>query len=370
MNKTLSLSLDFIRFLCAFLVFITHSEYLLDDNRLSLFAGFGHDAVLFFFILSGIVINYVSSGKEKNIIDFVVARLSRIYSVVIPSFLLTMLLYYIGSFYFSSFYDQYPNIGWFRLALSNLFFLSQSDFNYLSFNIPTNGPFWSICYEVWYYIIFSIFFFMKGKWRYILLVFACIAAGSKILILFPIWISGFLFFSNYKRITYRSNFVGAIIIVLFFIIYSLLRYYNIDDYLFLETAKCFGGPSLLAKELTWSKRFFPDYLISIIYLIMLAGIYISRELISRIICIFEKPIKFLAALTFPLYLFHYPILIFFSQLLSNNTLIELLCIFFVIVFAFFTNKFSIFLYHLFSELFNNIRNKSMVKADCSLQNVD
>jgi peptidoglycan/LPS O-acetylase OafA/YrhL len=64
MGKTYSSILDISRFLAALLVFIHHAEKVLRDKPLSAFALFGHDAVIFFFLLSGFVIGYVVKKRK------------------------------------------------------------------------------------------------------------------------------------------------------------------------------------------------------------------------------------------------------------------------------------------------------------------
>src|SRR5258708_36017678 len=70
----------------------------------------------------------------------------------------------------------------------NAAFLSQSwDLEYFPF---LDGPYWSLSYEVIYYIIFAFFIYTKGPLRWLLVSLACLAAGPKILALFPCWLVG------------------------------------------------------------------------------------------------------------------------------------------------------------------------------------
>lgn len=89
MDKTYSTLLDLSRFTAAFLVFIYHAEYIFKDSRLSILASFGHDSVIFFFLLSGFVIGFVSESKEDTLKKYAIARLARLYSVALPSILLS-----------------------------------------------------------------------------------------------------------------------------------------------------------------------------------------------------------------------------------------------------------------------------------------
>jgi peptidoglycan/LPS O-acetylase OafA/YrhL len=53
-----------------------------------------------------------------------------------------------------------------------------------------DGPYWSLSYEVMYYLIFAFFIYTKGLSRWLLVSVACAAAGPKILALFPCWLVG------------------------------------------------------------------------------------------------------------------------------------------------------------------------------------
>jgi peptidoglycan/LPS O-acetylase OafA/YrhL len=55
----------------------------------------------------------------------------------------------------------------------------------------SNAPFWSLAYEVWYYILFGLWLFVPGQRRRALLLFlGAVVAGPKILLLLPVWLFG------------------------------------------------------------------------------------------------------------------------------------------------------------------------------------
>ena len=59
MNPITSVYLDLIRFIAALLVVLSHAAYpRLDGVNFAMFGGFGRDAVMIFFVLSGYVIAY------------------------------------------------------------------------------------------------------------------------------------------------------------------------------------------------------------------------------------------------------------------------------------------------------------------------
>src|SRR5206468_3939655 len=54
----------------------------------------------------------------------------------------------------------------------------------------TNGPFWSLSYEFWYYIIFAAGVYFTGKKKIAGVTCVALIAGPKILVGLPIWLMG------------------------------------------------------------------------------------------------------------------------------------------------------------------------------------
>jgi peptidoglycan/LPS O-acetylase OafA/YrhL len=58
-----------------------------------------HLAVMVFFVLSGCVIAYTTFQRHPGDVQkYIIARLSRLYSVVIPALILTGILFFMGGF--------------------------------------------------------------------------------------------------------------------------------------------------------------------------------------------------------------------------------------------------------------------------------
>ena len=96
MTNALSLYLDALRFGAALAFFLSHYS----TGRISggLFWQFdgGRTAVLVFFVLSGFVIAWVSETRERTLEEYGLSRVARLYSVIIPAFVLTAALDRIG----------------------------------------------------------------------------------------------------------------------------------------------------------------------------------------------------------------------------------------------------------------------------------
>lgn len=107
MNKNFSLYLDIVRFVAALAVFLDHlsSKPFTENVLFHAFGLYGQLAVIVFFVLSGYVIAFVTATKELDAKSFFVARVSRIYSVVILALILTLLLDNIGMIFNGDFYQ-------------------------------------------------------------------------------------------------------------------------------------------------------------------------------------------------------------------------------------------------------------------------
>jgi peptidoglycan/LPS O-acetylase OafA/YrhL len=238
-------------------------------------------------VLSGFVINFAVDQKEQTISDYLVARFARLYSVVLPALLLTFVCDYIGTHhnarvYFMS-YESEPLA---KIAWASVF-LSQS---WQKVGLLSNVPFWSLCYEFWYYLIFGAFIFLKG-WQRILGVLLCsVVAGPAIIMLFPIWIMGAAAYRFSRTVTLTP--FSAKVIWAASALGSL-------------TAIIFNSQSDTLKSVYLPFAYGPmDFAIGIMFALNLVAASRLEFGISRI----HRPVAYLAGMTFALYLFHLPLL--------------------------------------------------------------
>lgn len=312
-KKEWSVFFDLTRFLAAILVLLHHAEQIFKEKNLSYFASFGHDAVIFFFILSGFVIRYTAEFKNYNFSDYLLARTARIYSVAIPSLLLVYILITIGSS-FSLNYDSYQNLDWLYILGVNTFFLNGTSL--FTVPVPTNGPYWSIAYEVWYYLIFGVFFYFRGIKKWCLLCVLFIVAGIKVLALFPLWLLGVWFYNNYQNINV-NKIASYFLLLLALILYCLNRALNFDDYLVNLTYSFLGGGENSNQLLGFSKRFLADYVIGLLMLLMLVSLIAILPLCREVLTRYSEGIKKMSSYTFSLYLYHFPILLFINNYIES-----------------------------------------------------
>jgi peptidoglycan/LPS O-acetylase OafA/YrhL len=195
MTEWTSFILNVLRFACAGLVVFDHIEVCGLSAYKLLPAGVSHLCVMIFFVVSGYVIAYTTDVKHRDAKDYFWARFKRIYTVLFPALVLTGILAAVGIWLKPEAYIHCVR-KWeaVRMAFAAL---NIQEIWFLNFGPQSNGPLWSLCYEVWYYIIWGVFcfsssFFKKGKeWkRWVLTFLACAIAGPKILLLMPVWLMG------------------------------------------------------------------------------------------------------------------------------------------------------------------------------------
>jgi len=195
------------------LFFVTYGEVSAPtrlDQILYFFTGYGHQAVIVFFVMSGYL---VGSGVIRNIDEgkwswrkYAVNRFTRLYVVLIPALIVGGLLDSAGIHWFgvigpyagAGFANMFPVPVQDRLGavplIGNLGFLQ-------TIGVPTfgsNGPLWSLANEFWYYILFPLFWLslrLPGNTlrRVIYLglgLGVAVLIGMPILSLFGVWLLG------------------------------------------------------------------------------------------------------------------------------------------------------------------------------------
>ena len=97
MTAALSLYLDLVRFVAATVVLLSHFAYTrISGGEYLIFRRFGADAVIVFFVLSGYVIAYVSAERERTLGEYAINRFARLYSVVFPGLIATVIFDQMG----------------------------------------------------------------------------------------------------------------------------------------------------------------------------------------------------------------------------------------------------------------------------------
>jgi len=308
MSRSFSLYLDLIRFVAALLVFLYHSN--LEFQLSSPIFHMGHEAVVVFFVMSGFIIAFCRDQKEPHISTFIVNRASRIYSVALPAIIITIIADLIGNQIAPEVYGNHYDLMWLRV-LSSLAFTNEMWM--VSIQSLSNVPYWSINYEVWYYVMFAVLFYSR-RFGLGLLALSALVMGPKILLLAPCWWVGvWLYYRN--PLQHVGKTVNLAIFILSIIAFSAFIHYNVSSLGWDFLASLMSADQF--ENLAFSRNVISDYLLGIIIVanfasarILFASLDIDDSRMTRLI-------RYLANFTFTLYLLHQPLLELFRAVLTK-----------------------------------------------------
>jgi peptidoglycan/LPS O-acetylase OafA/YrhL len=177
----------------------------------------------------------------------------------------------------------------------NLLFLGQSWNNSL---FPYNPPFWTLNYEVWYYIIFGAWVYIPSR---VPAFVAAIIAGAKIILLFPVWLTGVFI---YKKMPLLRKQCASRIFIITAI--SGLIFFWFDLAVQIRELMKVIWPNFMAVT-HGSGTFFGDFILGIIVAVnFIAAANMDMKILLR--C--EPAIRKFSGFTFSIYLFHMPLAIF------------------------------------------------------------
>jgi peptidoglycan/LPS O-acetylase OafA/YrhL len=321
--KRTSVHLDLIRGVSALAVLLYHVRglffvdypFLTTKSLLSIglyaISGYGHQAVMIFFVLSGYFIGtsvMESVGKVQwSWRTYLVSRITRLQLVLFPALVLGAVWDRIGMripqaapLYFGGLYKFYvPSVALrstVPVFLGNFFFLQ----SIVSPVFGSNGPLWSLSYEFWYYIVFPALILATATWVGIRLriLYACLALfllwfiGLQLSFYFLIWLVGALV----GRLPRPTRFKSA---------FPVLTW---------------SAGLIFVDALAWSRthRLSPDlltdYIVAFYFALWLYTLLLgSREDASPV---YAYGAKKLAGFSYTLYLTHFPALLLLRGLLN------------------------------------------------------
>lgn len=307
MNRATSLYLDLVRFGAALLVLLTHLAYpRFSDGLLLSLRSYGNDAVMVFFVLSGYVIAHTAAHRDRTLGAYVIHRAARVYSVALPALLATVLLDQLGRHLSPALYHgfQYQDDEPLRRVAHALTFSHELWFS--SWRVFSNGPYWSLGYECWYYVLFACAWYLRGTARALALLLVMGAVGPKILLLLPVWTLGVAVYGFNQR--YRPGVkTGAALWLMSLLLYAAFRASGARDGL-LAFSYAQWGRHFVEHSLHWSNEFLASYVIGLLVAMNFVGMHAWAPALERHLSPLEKPIRTWAACTFSLYLLHYPLL--------------------------------------------------------------
>jgi peptidoglycan/LPS O-acetylase OafA/YrhL len=292
-NRLLSSYLDFVRFFAALLVVLGHAKLhafgqgKVSDSVVLVTSAFPHVAVIIFFVISGYLVGgkLYSAGRDGFSAKYLVDRATRIYTVAIPALTVGFLVMAAQRFLYGHAFSLTSDrcVAGAERLFGSLLFLHRG-------LMPTpcfNGPFWSLIYEVFYYLFFfalAIAIVGKGRAK-IFGAIAAIALGiygvfepRQLIAYSTIWLLGMAAAQAHPFRGRALWFTLAIVGV--FLAQAFLRYDNAEPAFELLAALAMVGSILLLQR--WQPFQLP------------AGL--------------SKAFAFGAGMSYSLYLFHAPAL--------------------------------------------------------------
>ena len=193
--------MDIWRLFAVLLVFFTHVKNDPVAHTLHPLGLYGGEGVAIFFVLSGALVATSTWKPDITARSFAIARLSRLWSVVIPALLLTVVLDLIGRTFAPGVCRTVPNwtldaTGVWQ-ALAPILFVNMIP--HLAVSPGSNGPFWSLGTEAWCYLAFAVATFSRGTPRIVGLLAIAGVVGLLNLMLAPIWGMGVILAVGLRR---------------------------------------------------------------------------------------------------------------------------------------------------------------------------
>jgi peptidoglycan/LPS O-acetylase OafA/YrhL len=261
---------------------------------LAFFTGFGHQAVLLFFVISGWLVGgslLNRMGQPDAIANYTIDRMTRLWTVLIPTFVLTLL--------FSLNTGQTVPRG-IDLSPANEFSAAAFAGNLVGLQggvaVPEFGgnfPLWSLANETWYYVMFPLLVLMFTARRLaartacaVALVALAAFLPYDIVLFFSIWLLGVAF----SRIRIEAGLaVRCCWLALLLAVSVYYRLTGINDDI---------GP----------QTYVQDLICSLMFLVFLSSLQFKAAPASK----WQRPMagigKFFAEFSFTVYVLHVPLI--------------------------------------------------------------
>jgi peptidoglycan/LPS O-acetylase OafA/YrhL len=324
-----SIFLDVIRFAAAIGIAVAHLTQPFFSTGWPLLTDKAKAGLVALFLLSGFVIRYVTVIRKGEPRDFVIDRVSRVYSAVLPALLFTIVASYLARAANPAFY----NANWgdtmsrplLRIFLNLIFFAQSWNFTYSPLS---NEPFWTLSYEVFYYAMYGVLLYMGGVKKWIAFIVLCLLAGQHIMLLLPLWLFGCLLHDVYQKlrvvnvrpIRLHLGLLGAAVLGLLgapLLVRGLIEAKNVVTRIFLAHHH-------QPINLHWA------YVYYAIGIPLGYGMLWSMLLLDRVRMkdktSLVRSIRILSEATFPIYLIHFPLFVLIASVFPydrGNSLFKL-----------------------------------------------
>lgn len=300
-----SLLISLLRGLCAVEVAAAHlrAEFFpglramadppLAYQALAFFTGFAHQAVVLFFLISGWLVGgglLGKIGRPQALQAYAIDRLSRLWTVLVPTFVLMLVFGVLAGQLIPNTIDYSPSNNYSLLSFAgNLVGLQTVTME----PFGANFPLWSLANETWYYLMFPLLLVLvagstpvRRVLAMLTLVAIALALPYDMTLYFLVWLLGAIF----SRVRVDcSNAVRWLMLAVFGAVAAYFRLAGYND------------------DMT-AASFVQDLVYSLVFLLFLCSMHIKADPASRPMIRLRSAATFFAEFSFTLYVFHIPLI--------------------------------------------------------------
>jgi peptidoglycan/LPS O-acetylase OafA/YrhL len=300
-----SILVSLLRGLAAFIVVVAHLRAAMYPSLraiadpplwfkgLAFVSGFAHQAVLVFFVISGWLVGGSLLNRIKQpgaIANYAIDRVTRLWTVLIPTFLLTLLFAAATGTVSTDGLDFSPANQYSAITFAgNLIGLQRV----LLPDFGGNFPLWSLANETWYYVLFPVLTVACTTRRAVLriiclaaLFLLCLQLPTAIVAYFMIWLLGVLFSRIRIECGNAARWAWALLAL------AGASYFRLTG-------------ELDAFEISTLGQ---DLVCSLLYLVLLSSMQFTASPASRLKQPLQRVGKFFAEFSFSLYVLHVPLI--------------------------------------------------------------
>lgn len=300
-----SLLISLLRGLCAIQVAAAHlrAEFFpslrtladpsLAYQGLAFLTGFAHQAVVLFFLISGWLVGgslMAKLGQPQALQSYAIDRLSRLWTVLIPTFVLMLLFGVLAGQLLPNTIDYSPSNSYSLLSFAgNLVGLQTVTMEPFGGNFPL----WSLANETWYYLMFPLLLVLvtaataaRRALAMLSLVAVALTLPYDITLYFLLWLLGAV--GSRVRVA-CSQLMRWVVLAVFCALAAYFRLTGFNDDL--------------------NAASFPqDLVYSLVFLLFLCSMDVKADPGSRRLAQLRSGATFFAEFSFTLYVFHIPLI--------------------------------------------------------------
>jgi peptidoglycan/LPS O-acetylase OafA/YrhL len=295
-----SVFLDISRVAAALAVFVSHfASHRFSSGELWFLVPLGSRAVDVFFVLSGFLISASVVGRPFDARRYAVARMARIFSVTAPALVFSTAVY-ILLLALDRLNGYFPGLTMARVlweVLCNGLFVAE--FWNVHIDLTTDGPYWSLCFEVIYYLAFGLAV-CRLRCRWIVLALLVLAVGPRVMLLFPLWLLGAA--GRHLALTGRLSPRAGMTVAGLSAggLLAALPYFVLHFHGYQYEALDFSRQRWLSV--------FDSYLTGLLFMALAVGVNAARPRLSGLLLPLRGLAAWAAGRSFAFYLFHLPLM--------------------------------------------------------------